>query len=214
MKPLSARQFCESAASNPSLIEEHAEKMISEIEKKNPKFHHFNEFGADYVRQQASEIAKKARGGFKGKLLGLPVSVKDCLCVKGVQSRAGAKILDGYVPMFDATSVARAKKEGAIILGKTAQDEFGFGTFSVNITAGEIPLNPLDEGRSCGGSSGGAAGFTALTQNTHAAIAESTGGSIAAPASFCGVASITPTYGLVSRHGLMDYANSLDKIGS
>ncbi|HIH09887.1 MAG TPA: Asp-tRNA(Asn)/Glu-tRNA(Gln) amidotransferase subunit GatA, partial [Candidatus Diapherotrites archaeon] len=122
--------------------------------------------------------------------------------------------MGGYRPVFYATAVAKAKAEGAIILGKSVQDEFGFGTFSVNVGAGEIPLNPIDTSRSCGGSSGGAAGFAALTEHTHIAMAESTGGSIAAPASFCGMASITPTYGLVSRYGLMDYANSLDKIGA
>jgi len=200
-------------AGNISALE-HASKICEEIEKKNKKFAHFNTFDKNYVLEQARALEKEIKRGRKGKLLGVPISIKDCLCVKGVESRAGSKILSGYKPVFDATAVAKARSEGAIILGKTAQDEFGFGTFSVNHTAGKIPLNPLDESRSCGGSSGGAAGFTALTDYTHIAIAESTGGSIACPASFCGVASITPTYGVVSRYGLMDYANSLDKIGA
>ncbi|MCR4335560.1 MAG: aspartyl/glutamyl-tRNA amidotransferase subunit A, partial [archaeon] len=196
---------------NGSVLE-HTHKIIEEIEKNNKKFHHFNSFDKKSVLEQAEKLEKQKEK--KGKLFGVPISVKDCICVKGLESRAGSKILSGYKPVFDATVITKAKKEGAIILGKTSQDEFGFGTFSVNHTAGENPKNPFDEERSCGGSSGGAAGFTALTQNTHAAIAESTGGSIACPASFCGVASITPTYGIVSRFGLMDYANSLDKIGS
>tara|TARA_Y100000310_G_scaffold345455_1_gene465187 strand:+ start:1173 stop:2570 length:1398 start_codon:yes stop_codon:yes gene_type:complete len=190
---------------------EHTHKIIEEIEKKNKKFHHLNSFDKKSVIEQAEQLEKQKQ---KGKLFGVPISVKDCVCVEGLESRAGSKILSGYKPVFDATVIAKAKKEGAIILGKTSQDEFGFGTFSTNHTAGENPKNPFDDERSCGGSSGGAAGFTALTKNTHAAIAESTGGSIACPASFCGVASITPTYGMVSRFGLMDYANSLDKIGS
>lgn len=108
-----------------------------------------------------------------------------------------------------------AKAEGAIIIGKTSQDEFGFGTFGRNVGVGfPLPRNPYDLERSCGGSSSGSGGFTALTKNTHVSIAESTGGSIACPSSFCGVASITPTYGRVSRYGLLDYASSLDKIGS
>ncbi|MBI4210056.1 MAG: Asp-tRNA(Asn)/Glu-tRNA(Gln) amidotransferase subunit GatA [Candidatus Diapherotrites archaeon] len=203
---------------------EHAHKICDEIEKKNKKFHHFNSFDRKSVIAQAGALEKEIKKGRKGKLLGVPVSVKDCICVKGVESRAGSRILSGYRPVFDATAVARAREEGAIILGKTAQDEFGFGTFSVNHMAHtiegdktggvKIPLNPLDPQRSCGGSSGGAAGFSALTEYTHIAIGESTGGSIACPASFCGVASITPTYGAVSRYGLMDYANSLDKIGA
>src|SRR3989344_1866792 len=210
---MNAIEFAKAVQNGNVSVLEHAHKIVSEIEKKNKKFSHFNSFEKNYVIAQAEQLEKEIKKGKKGKLLGVPISIKDCICVKGIESRAGSKILSGYKPVFDATAVEKAKKEGAIILGKTAQDEFGFGTFSVN-TADKIPLNPLDEERSCGGSSGGAAGFTALTENTHLAMAESTGGSIACPASFCGVSSITPTYGLVSRYGLMDYANSLDKIGS
>jgi aspartyl-tRNA(Asn)/glutamyl-tRNA(Gln) amidotransferase subunit A len=121
-------------------------------------------------------------------------------------------ILEGYVPPFDATVVKKAREEGAFILGKTTQDEFGFGTFNVN-TPYKIPLNPHDPDRTCGGSSGGAACLTAVADFPHMAIAESTGGSISCPASFCGIVGVTPTYGRVSRWGLVDYANSLDKIG-
>ncbi len=212
--PLSVKDFVSGIQGGEISVVENASHIIKEIEKRNPEYNHFNLFDAKNVLQQAERIEKEIKKGRKGKLLGVPVSVKDCICVKGVESRAGAKILSGYKPVFDATAVRKVREEGAIILGKTVQDEFGFGTFSVNVTAGKIPLNPLDKQRSCGGSSGGAAGFTALTQHTHAALAESTGGSIAAPAAFCGVSSITPTYGLVSRYGLMDYASSLDKIGS
>jgi len=129
-----------------------------------------------------------------------------------MQSSAGSLILDGYIPPFDATSVTRAKQSGCTILGKTNQDEFGFGTFSVNSTYG-IPKNPLNQQKSCGGSSGGAAGLTQALDYPHIALAESTGGSISCPAAFCSVVGLTPTYGLVSRYGLIDFANSLDKIG-
>ena len=147
-----------------------------------------------------------------GKLRGLPVSVKDCICTKGIQTTAGSKILEGYVPPFDATAVERLKKEGAVIIGKTSQDEFGFGTFNTN-TSFPIPKNPYDKKRSCGGSSGGSACITATADFPHVSLAESTGGSISCPAAFCGVIGLTPTYGLVSRWGLIDYATSLDKIG-
>jgi aspartyl-tRNA(Asn)/glutamyl-tRNA(Gln) amidotransferase subunit A len=157
-------------------------------------------------------IAKKIESGKKGKLSGIAVSVKDNICTEGMQSTAGSRILEGYVPPFDATVVERAKQAGAIIIGKTAQDEFGFGTFSTNC-AYDIPKNPHDKERSCGGSSGGAACLTAAAEFRHIAIAESTGGSISCPSAFCGVVGLTPTYGLVSRWGLIDYANSLDKIG-
>jgi len=185
--------FVDSIQSGKISVVKNAEKIVKEISSKNSEFHHFNNFDSDYVLAQAEQIEKRIKAGKGGRLLGVPVSVKDCVCVKGVESRAGSKILSGYKPVFDATVIEKIKNEGAIILGKTSQDEFGFGTFSVNHTAGKIPLNPLDKTRSCGGSSGGSAGFTALTENTHVAIAESTGGSIACPASFCGVSSITPT---------------------
>lgn len=153
---------------------------------------------------------KSARAG--GRLAGLPVSVKDCICTKGIQSTAGSRILEGYVPPFDATCVDRIKQAGAEIVGKTAQDEFGFGTFSTNCSF-EVPKNPIDPSRSCGGSSGGAAGLVRALDMPHIALGQSTGGSISCPAAFCGVVGLTPTYGLVSRYGLIDYANSLDKIG-
>lgn len=154
--------------------------------------------------------ALEAEGG--GRLAGVYVSVKDNVCVKGMPSTAGSKVLEGYTPPFDATVVAKCRLEGAAILGKTTQDEFGFGTFNVN-TPYSVPLNPRDTERSPGGSSGGAAVVTAVADFPHLAIAESTGGSISCPASFCGVVGITPTYGRTSRWGLIDYANSLDKIG-
>jgi len=148
----------------------------------------------------------------EGRLKGYTVSVKDNVCVKGLQSTAGSKVLEGYVPPFDATVIAKCRAEGASILGKTTQDEFGFGTFNVN-TPFSKPLNPHDPERSTGGSSGGAACITAVADFPHLAISESTGGSISCPASWCGVVGVTPTYGRVSRWGLIDYANSLDKIG-
>lgn len=153
---------------------------------------------------------KEAHG--EGLLSGYAVSVKDNVCVNGVESKAGSKILEGYVPPFDATVVAKSRAAGGIIIGKTTQDEFGFGTFNVN-TPYKVPLNPHDPDRSTGGSSGGAACLTAVADFNHVAISESTGGSISCPASWCGVVGITPTYGRVSRWGLIDYANSLDKIG-
>jgi aspartyl-tRNA(Asn)/glutamyl-tRNA(Gln) amidotransferase subunit A len=148
----------------------------------------------------------------KGRLSGIAISVKDNICTAGMQTTAGSKILQGYIPPFNATCVEKILKEGAFILGKTAMDEFGFGTFSVNCAYG-IPKNPLDTSRSCGGSSGGAGCLTAAADFPHIAIAESTGGSISCPAAFTGTVGLTPTYGRVSRWGLVDYANSLDKIG-
>ena len=170
-------------------------------------FQHNKNCSEDYFYIKDKDIKNK-------KLLGVAISVKDAICVKNVESTAGSKILKGYKPLFDATVVKRAKEAGAIIIGKTAQDEFGFGSFSVNVGLGfNVPKNPFDKSRACGGSSGGAGGITKKASFPHIALGESTGGSIASPASFCGVFGLCPTYGRVSRYGLMDYANSLDKIG-
>jgi aspartyl-tRNA(Asn)/glutamyl-tRNA(Gln) amidotransferase subunit A len=138
-------------------------------------------------------------------------SAKDNLCTKDFQARAGSKILEGYRPPFDAEPVRRLRNVGGLLLGKTNMDEFGFGTFSTNSAHG-VPLNPFDPERACGGSSGGAASAAAMIEG-HVALGVSTGGSISCPASFCGVVGLTPTYGRVSRYGLIDYGNSLDKVG-
>jgi aspartyl-tRNA(Asn)/glutamyl-tRNA(Gln) amidotransferase subunit A len=158
-----------------------------------------------------SKINGNPKAGEGGVLHGLPFSVKDNICVRGFPTRAGSRILEGYMPPFDATVVERMKAAGGSFIGTTNMDEFGFGTFSTNCAFGS-PRNPFDDSRSCGGSSGGAAGTTAILSH-HVALSESTGGSISCPASFCGVVGLTPTYGRVSRYGLIDYANSLDKIG-
>lgn len=157
-------------------------------------------------------LADRVDLGEEGALKGVAVSVKDNVCVRGMESKAGSRILEGYIPPYDATVVAKCRTEGGFILGKTTQDEFGFGTFNIN-TPYKVPLNPYDCERSAGGSSGGAAVLTAVADFPHLAIAESTGGSISCPSSWCGVVGITPTYGRTSRWGLIDYANSLDKIG-
>lgn len=200
MKEMSVKQFLAESQNGSVDYADFAAAFNEEAKKLNKKYAFF--------RTLAGVSGPPSHG-----LHGLPVSAKDCLCVSGMPSSAGSRILDGYVPPFDATAVARVKKAGGKIIGKTNQDEFGFGTFSVHSAYG-IPKNPHDPARSCGGSSGGAAGFAAATRLPHLALAESTGGSISCPASFCGVVGLTPTYGLVSRYGLIDYANSLDKIGA
>jgi aspartyl-tRNA(Asn)/glutamyl-tRNA(Gln) amidotransferase subunit A len=210
------KYFAERASKDFSLVEKNLESIIAEVKETQIRgLNYIEEFDEADVRAQLSELKKDfdERGPkCKGKLFGVPLTIKDAICVRGIESKAGSKILKGYKPVFDATVVVRAREEGAIVLAKTTQDEFGFGTFSTNTE--KVPLNPFDSERSCGGSSGGCAGFTAYTKNYHLSIGESTGGSIAAPASFCGAVGLTPTYGLVSRYGLIDYANSLDKIGT
>lgn len=178
-----------------------ASALMDELQKINKKYSCLREV-----------VDIRARLSIEPDLYGLPMSVKDSICTRGIGSFAGSRILEGYVPPFDATAVARAKERGALVIGKTNQDEFGFGTFSTN-SGFSVPKNPLDPQRVCGGSSGGAAALTAALDMPHIALAQSTGGSISCPAAWCGVVGLTPTYGLVSRWGLIDYANSLDKIG-
>lgn len=138
-------------------------------------------------------------------------SAKDNLTSKDMETCAGSRILEGYHPPFDATAIAKMREAGGKLIGKTNMDEFGFGTFSAN-SGFEIPRNPYDLERACGGSSGGSACAAAIIED-HVSLGVSTGGSICCPASFCGVYGIAPTYGRVSRYGLIDYGNSLDKIG-
>ena len=142
------------------------------------------------------------------------ISVKDSICVKDMPSTAGSAILKDYKPVTHATCVQRLVDHHYTIIGKTAQDEFGFGSFAVNVGLGfSVPLNPFDKNRCTGGSSGGAAGLTQKASFSHVALGESTGGSIVTPASFCGVFGLCPTYGRISRNGVIDYGNSLDKVG-
>ena len=138
-------------------------------------------------------------------------SAKDNLTSKDMETCSGSRILIGYRPAFDATAIAKMREAGGKLIGKTNMDEFGFGTFSTN-SGLEIPRNPFDLERACGGSSGGSACAAAAIKD-HVSLGVSTGGSICCPASFCGVYGIAPTYGRVSRYGLIDYGNSLDKIG-
>ena len=141
----------------------------------------------------------------------MPFSTKSNICVKGVETTAGSKMLKGYIPPFNATVVERLLDSGRFaFIGETNMDEFGFGTFGVNAA---LPArNAFDKNYVAGGSSSGAAVATAMLKY-HVALAVSTGGSISAPAALNGVVGFTPTYGTVSRYGLIDYANSLDKIG-
>lgn len=205
------REFVEKAGKGDIDVVKHTEKILDKAEKVNKEYHYLNVLAKASALKQAEELGK-IKDKTSKRLFGVPITVKDCICVKGMESRAGSRILEGYTPLFDATVVERLKKEGAIIIGKTSQDEFGFGGFNVNVGVGfKIPRNPFDKERACGGSSGGSGGIT--QKMGWPSLAESTGGSIVNPASFCGVIGLCPTYGLVSRYGLIDYGNSLDKIG-
>jgi len=182
------------------------------IEKLNPRLNVYLSLTKERAFEQATKVdAAAAKGDPLGPLAGIPLGIKDVLVVRGATATAGSKILKGYHPPYDATAVKRLEDAGAVLLGKLNCDEFAMGSSNENSAYGPV-RNPVDTSRVPGGSSGGSAAAVAANMAV-ATLGTDTGGSIRQPASFCGVVGVLPTYGRVSRYGLIAFASSLDRIG-
>jgi aspartyl-tRNA(Asn)/glutamyl-tRNA(Gln) amidotransferase subunit A len=187
-----------------------ANAYLSEISKKNKEINAYLEVFSDII-EQAKEADKRFKDGTSTLLTGIPFAIKDNILIKGRIATSASKILEGYHATYDATVIEKLKKEGVVFMGRTNMDEFAMGGSTENSAFG-VTKNPLDISRVAGGSSGGSAAAVAMSGSL-GALGSDTGGSIRQPASFCGLVGLKPTYGRVSRYGVMAMGSSLDQIG-
>ena len=193
-------------------VKEAVEAVLDNIEKKEDTYHCYVTIDREGALKQAEEIQKKIDDGtLSGPLAGVPVAIKDNMCTEGLLTTCSSKILYNFVPTFTSEAVLNLQKAGAVILGKTNMDEFAMGS-TTETSAYGVTRNPWNPEHVPGGSSGGSAAAVAAEECFYA-LGSDTGGSIRQPASFCGVVGLKPTYGTVSRYGLIAYGSSLDQIG-
>ena len=211
-KPATIASLREGIASGVISAVELAEQYYARIAAHNPLLNVYLSLTREQALEQAASVdAAAAKGDPLGPLAGIPIGIKDVLTMRGAVATAGSAILQGYHPPYDATSVAKLKDAGAVLLGKINCDEFAMGSSNENSAYGPV-RNPVDTVRVPGGSSGGSAAAVAANLAV-ATLGSDTGGSIRQPASFCGVVGVLPTYGRVSRYGLIAFASSLDRVG-
>jgi aspartyl-tRNA(Asn)/glutamyl-tRNA(Gln) amidotransferase subunit A len=210
LKALSIRKIHNAIKSGGISVKEVVEDCIKEINSKNKDLNVYLEVFSD-VLAQAREAQKKFDEGEATLLTGIPLAIKDNILIEGRTATAGSKILSGFISPYDSTVIAKLKKERAVFLGRANMDEFAMGSSTENSAFGPTK-NPHDQKRVAGGSSGGSAAAVSGGL-AFAALGSDTGGSVRQPASFCGVVGLKPTYGAVSRYGLIALGSSLDQIG-
>ena len=209
---LMAAELSDKVRSQEVSAEEHLHSILERIDRVDEKIHAYVTIAREEAIARAREIDKKARRGEKlGLLAGVVVAVKDNICTKGIRTTCSSRMLENFVPPYDATVIERLKTSDAIIIGKTNMDEFAMGSTTETSYFGAT-RNPWNLDKVPGGSSGGSAAAV-IAEEATAALGSDTGGSIRCPASYCSDVGLKPTYGLVSRYGLISYANSLEQIG-